>query len=121
MVWRGLCAAVLIMTGLSEAAAIDSDQTVQSLYEMCKKPDASFPSSLCLGYITGVADTMQLLGFGTADHPDLDRFAICAKPSYGAMVQAFITWTEKNPQEGDHNRIIGVMKALRENWPCKTN
>jgi hypothetical protein len=121
MIWRGLFAAVLIMTPLSAATALDPDQTVQGLYGMCKKPDASLPSAMCLGYISGVADTMQLLGVGAPDHPDLARFAICEKPSYGAMVQAFINWTEKTPQEGDHNRIIGVMKALRENWPCKTN
>jgi hypothetical protein len=120
-IWRGLFAAVLIITGQSGASALEPEQTVKALYDMCKKPDATFPSTMCLGFISGVADDMQLLGFGIKDHPDFDRFAICGNPSYGTIVQTFINWAEKNPQEADHNRVVGVMKALRESWPCKAN
>jgi hypothetical protein len=119
--WRGLLAAALLMTGLPAASAFEPEQSVKALYDMCKKPDATFPSTMCLGFISGVADNMQLLGFGLKDHPDLARFAICGNPPYGTMVETFITWAEKNPQEADHARIVGVVKALRESWPCKAD
>jgi hypothetical protein len=104
---------------VSPAHAIDSTQTVQGLYQYCKSPEGSPLAALCLGYITGVGDSMQLLGFGVERAPATAAFAICDKPSYGAMVQAFTNWAEQNPRERETNRIVGVMTALRTNWPCK--
>jgi hypothetical protein len=37
------------------------------------------------------------------------------------MVDAFTAWAEQNPRRSDDNRIIGVMTALRTNWPCKAH
>ena len=62
---------------------------------------------------------MQLIGVGVEQKPDTVPFAICDKPSYGAMVQAFVNWAEQNPRDWETNRIVGVMTALRANWPCK--
>jgi hypothetical protein len=49
----------------------------------------------------------------------LFSFALCAAPSHGAMIQAFINWAEKNPQKWDMNKTAGVITALQETWPCK--
>jgi hypothetical protein len=118
--WRtaGACLILTAMTlGLvSPGHAIDSSQTVQALYQFCKSPEED---ALCLGFISGVGDAMQLIGVGVEQEPELLPFAICRKPSYGAMVQAFIKWAEQNTGEWETNRIVGVMTALRANWPCK--
>ena len=103
------------------AHALDSAQTVQGLYQFCKSPEGSPRSDLCLGFIAGVGDSMQLMGFGVEHDPAIAPFAICDKPTYGAMVDAFTTWAEQNPRRADDNRIIGVMTALRTNWPCKAH
>jgi hypothetical protein len=93
---------------------------VQSLYDLCKSEDDTAKYPFCVAYIAGVGDMMQALGV----HPALDRnsefapFAICAKPSYAAMVEAFLNWAKANPQEWGTNRIFGVMLALDQNWPC---
>jgi len=105
---------------VSPGYAIDSSQTVQALYQSCKSPEDLPPHALCLGFIAGVGDAMQLIGVGVEQKPDTRPFAICGKPSYGAMVQAFIDWAEQNPRERESNRILGVMMALRANWPCKS-
>jgi hypothetical protein len=43
----------------------------------------------------------------------------CAKPSYGAMVDAFKSWAESHPQEANSNRILGVMKHSARTGPVK--
>ena len=115
------CLIFTVMTlGLvSPGHAIDSSQTVQALYQFCKSPDDRSRYGLCLGFITGVGDTMQLIGVGVEQQPDNAPFGICGKPSYGAMVQAFVNWAEQNPGESESNRIVGVISALRANWPCR--
>ena len=115
------CLIVAAMTpgAVSPARALDSSQTVQGLYDLCKSPEGSQHSFLCLGFISGVGDSMQLLGFGVERNPSTAVFAICDKPSYGTMVETFIGWAEQNPDKADSNRIIGVMRALRAKWPCK--
>jgi len=45
--------------------------------------------------------------------------ALCGAPSHGAMIQAFINWAEKNPQQWATGKTAGVMLALQESWPCR--
>jgi hypothetical protein len=117
---RGCLIFTVITLGVvCRAHALDATQTVQGLYQYCK-PGADSPRyGLCIGYIAGVGDAMQLLSFGVEQKPDLAQFAICDKPSYGSMVDAFVAWTEQNPAKSETNRIVGVMTALRANWPCR--
>lgn len=115
-----VCLAVMILiAGFSVAAAKDSPD-VQSLYTLCKASDESQEFALCVGYISGVGSLMQFLGADLRQHPEVREFAICSgSMSYGAMVQAFRTWAEKNPRAWGEPRIIGVMVALTETWPCR--
>src|ERR1700739_3849565 len=81
--------ACLILTAMtlglvSPAHAVDSRQTVQSLYQSCKSPENWPPYAICLGFIAGVGDAMQLIGIGVGQKPETVPFAICGKPSYGA-------------------------------------
>jgi hypothetical protein len=97
------------------AGALGEFQSVQALLDMCKSSTASVQSAACVGYIAGIGDMMQMLG---VDKEQDGTFAICAKPSYGAMVQAYINWAEANPKEWGTNRLFGVMLALKQNWTC---
>jgi hypothetical protein len=118
---RSLISAIIIAAALlgANAAPYDPDkQNVQALYNVCKAPESSQLYAVCLGYISGVADTMQLLGAAQERHPEFKPVAICATPSYGAMVQGFVNWAEANPKEWDENRIVGVGGALKKNWGC---
>jgi hypothetical protein len=112
-------AVVLALVAAAPARAIDATQTVQGLYQYCKLGADEPRYGLCIGYVAGVGDAMQLLGFGVEQKPELRSFAICDKPSYGSMVAAFVDWAEQNPGKAEANRIVGVMTALRANWPCK--
>jgi hypothetical protein len=114
-----LIVAALALGLVSPGHAIDSSQTVQALYRLCKSPEDSAPYGLCVGFVAGVGDAMQLIGIGVEQKPDLAPFGICDKPSYAAMVGAFVTWAEQNPSRADNNRIVGVITALRANWPCR--
>jgi hypothetical protein len=69
------------------AGALGELQSVQSLLDACKSSATSVQYAVCVGYIAGIGDMMQMLG---VDKEQDVTFAICAKPSYGAMVQAYI-------------------------------
>lgn len=121
---QGLCrrlatafvALAWLLVFLPKFANGDVPETVQQLYEACKRPISSSDRLECIVYIAGVADVMQFLA--PIKDEDPVPFAICNTGSYGAMVQAFVNWAEKNPKEWGMARLYGVMMALRLNWPC---
>ena len=107
------------MTSLLPANAADPKQDVQSLYNICKEGPTSPSYGLCVGYISGVADMLWFLHLNKQQHPeDTTPFEMCDTPSYGAMVQAYVNWAEKNPKEWDKDRTFGVLAAIAANWPC---
>ena len=62
----------------------------------------------CFGYIQGVADSAVGEIF-------------CVKNdlmNYPAMIQAYINWVPKHPEEWKDFQLIGVRAALAELWPC---
>jgi len=118
MIGRGFVAAMILAAGLSRATADDADHNVQSLYNLCKMEEGSQEFALCAGYIGGIGSVMQFMGAGLKQYPDFRPFAICGTASHGAMVQAFVNWVQKNPREFTNKKTVGVMTALRENWPC---
>ena len=87
--------------------------------QLCKKPIETKEFAVCIGFVSGVGETMGVLQFGIRTFPDFGAFSICDAPPHGAMVQAFTDWAEKNPQEWKNPAILGVMTALRETWPCE--
>jgi len=73
-----------------------------------------------MGYISGIGNMMQVVGFQERLHPDQNytALAICGSMTNAAMVQAFRNWAQKNPQEWTSPQFSGVMAALIETWPC---
>lgn len=39
-------------------------------------------------------------------------------PSYGAAVQAFMNWSDKNPDKWGWHSSLGMAAAIREAFPC---
>jgi Rap1a immunity proteins len=83
----------------------------------------------CLGYISGVADHMLLngaflrshgKGFKEEDRDLLTDLSACLTTtgSFEGVVQTFITWFEKHPNERNLTMHLGVVEALSEIWPC---
>jgi hypothetical protein len=114
--------ASFIMANISRAD--DPKFNVQELYTQCKAPVGTPESLMCLGFISGVADLMQLNGvsrknFSSVQWSAISNEAICGAPTTGAEIQAFINWAEKHPEQWGTFRLIGAIKALRESWPCQ--
>jgi hypothetical protein len=94
------------------------DQTVQGLYMACKETNMDqFDRGRCLGFISGIGDVMAVIGSGRHDL----QLGLCGPsptPTYGAMIQAFMNWAEKHPEQWNIAQEAGVVIALRETWPC---
>jgi hypothetical protein len=110
--------AVVACLGGGSAHAAPDPTTVQFLYQTCKDETAANAPRFCLGYILGVGQLMAVNSrFG-------DNFALCATGSEGgvptgrAMIQAFVSWTEKHPESWSQRNVMGVALALKEAWPC---
>jgi hypothetical protein len=114
-----LLAVLIAGTGL---AAADDRHDVQTLLDMCKQPAAQVKSSICIGYISGVADLMRVMA--VSKHKDVrGPFGMCHEgeaPSRGAMMQAFIVWADKHPEEWQKDMLVGVVEALSDTWRCGT-
>ena len=91
---------------------------VGDLLRFCKEEKGSPHKLICLGYISGIGDTMQVVGVEALSDKTRD-FAMCGIARYNAMVQAFVNWAEKHPKRWEEPRRFGVMAALKELWPCK--
>jgi hypothetical protein len=108
----------IFVLGWSVAAEAE-DRNVQTLLYSCKQNTSSPDYSLCIGYVAGVGDLMDVNSTLIPEHPYMRPFAICGKPTYGAMVQAFVNWAEKHPEEWKDSTNFGVMLALLGTFPCK--
>jgi hypothetical protein len=108
------------------AASQEVRKDVQELYELCKHESAR---DFCLGYISGVADHMFLNGAFLRSHGKelkeeerdlLADLSACLKAttSFEGVVQTFINWVEKHPEQGNLTMHLGVVEALSEIWPC---
>ena len=118
-----------ILAGLLFAfpsASQEVRKDVQELYQLCKHESGR---EFCLGYISGVADHMLLTGVFLRAHGKelkeeerdlLVDLSACVKAtmSFEGVVQTFINWAEKHPEEGNLTMHLGVVEALSEIWPC---
>jgi hypothetical protein len=120
MSWRAAAAGVLVLVGLLPANGQDYQFSVQNLYDACRQSGRSGQWTLCTSYVAGVGQMMAMEGRLNQKHliDDNAPYAICGQPTNAAMVQAFKNWAEKNPREWTQPLLVGVVKALNENWPC---
>ena len=108
------------------SASQEVRKDVQELYQLCKHESGK---DFCLGYISGVADHMLLTGAFLRAHGNglkeeerdlLADLSACMKGAtlFEGVVQTFINWAEKHPEEGNLTMQLGVVEALSEIWPC---
>ena len=108
------------------SASQEVRKDVQELYQLCKHESGR---DFCLGYISGVADHMLVAGAFLRAHGNglkeeerdlLADLSACPKAttSFEGVVQTFINWAEKHPEEGNLTMHLGVVEALSEIWPC---
>jgi Rap1a immunity proteins len=122
MASRVLVGAMLLIFSLVPTNAENPTHDVQELYTFCRASMSSAEYGICLGYVSGVVDMLQLLHIHKQSHPeDTNPFEICESPSYGAVVQAYMNWAQNNPKEWSHHRVVGLLAAIVENWPCHPN
>jgi hypothetical protein len=98
-------------------------ETVQSLHRHCSREHDVFDIAFCIGFDSGVAGVMfwnGQPGHGRYQHAFGCRRRPCsgAKITQGAMVQAFMNWAAKHPENWDLPAPIGVIAAMRHTWPC---
>ena len=101
-----------------------------SLANGCSQPDAhhagplgSAVDMLCIGIVSGVADTMSFNGLALKSLPlqsaSLIRpFSICGNTTHGAEIQAFKNWAQAHPEQWTIRGSAGVILALAQLWPC---
>lgn len=121
----GSLVALLVMTATIQAEESKKDD-VQSLYYQCKKSETNMGFGYCIGYISGIGSQMMWTSHTIEHITDFNQrlevgfVSACAKSfvSNGAMVQAFINWAEKHPEEWVTDKQLGVIQAIRGTWPC---
>ena len=125
-----ICVAGMVAPGLAIAQQKTPPATTQWLYERCKSADSAVQDS-CAAYLLGSAGMLSMLGKTYQNPPQgLDKdfvapfgaVGICGASGDGATLrQVFINWAEKHPKERNMSIAQGVMTALGETWPCKSN
>lgn len=114
---KSILASVLVLHSATPVGADTTDlKTVQALYQQCKMPLGTTERSECLIDVSAIADIVVEIGDSGAK--EKHAFA-CNIPSYGAAIQAFINWAERNPQSWGLPPALGTMIAITEAWPCK--
>jgi hypothetical protein len=129
---------LLLSVWIASSSAVRAD-TVQELFQDCKDT-ANFKRIACVKYIGGIVDVMHSWGEVFSDrlifsNPSdtqaereasaharrfiLNSFSICGNITYGAAMQAFINWAERNPAEWQDHPALHIVDALRETWPCR--
>lgn len=102
------CALALLLTApTANGARVLASVTGNDLYPKC-----SIEEPTCVAYITGVADTLEMVA------PHLTN--IC-RPSRSTVAQVFdisMAWLEGHPEERHRPAAKLVGLALAEAWPC---
>ena len=115
-------AAVLLVPGT--ALAVDASaffmQNIGDIGDLCaevsndsKERDAlsGAASARCTGYVRGVADMAQV--------SEIPSPPICF-PTEGDLQLGLVVakWVDEHPGEREQNRVVGVLMAFREAFPC---
>jgi hypothetical protein len=104
---------------IATTQAREPSTSIQSLYEQCTAADLS-KHFLCVGYVSGIVDTMTVVGANDSSPSVARVFGMCPKASgtYGAAVQVFTNWAQQHPEAWGQTRYLGVAWALKQTWPC---
>jgi len=123
----GIFLAFVIGNDANAAGNLAKPGSVEKLYGACKSPDPNIMFK-CAAYIQGFSTMMYIVRQASAESglaPDkrdtLKAYGLCQQETVTVanMIQAFLNWTERNPNEWQESGELGVLDSLREAWPCK--
>jgi hypothetical protein len=131
MVYPNRILALLLLVAASAARATgDASFTGEDLLQGCVMAeqemngatltrDQGEPAMGCISYIAGVRDTITL-------YPPTNKGKqlICIpkdqKITGGQLVRVVLKWLRDHPEELNMPRVVTVLEALRDTWPCRT-
>jgi len=105
--------------------------SIQALRFSCRQPERSVGYSVCLGFVAGMSQSMQLNGrtldrISPTDTVAMEYLAntgLCTAetpfPTEITGIQAFLSWADRNQDKWNSNASVGVTRALVEIWPCQ--
>jgi len=101
-------------------------RTIQDLYAQCTSGNP-LDGLLCMNYLQGVAETMQLNSVVILNLAKTERLEARISPlidcspggvTGGATVQIFINWAAQHPEEWSEPKAVGALQAFHEGWSC---
>ena len=68
----------------------------------------------CMSYLAGISDAVG----GPDKGMNGIKFCFPDMTNQGQLIEIVNNWLNDNPQNGDSNAAILVVKALSDEWPC---
>jgi hypothetical protein len=112
---RILLVTALMSSFASPAAALI---TGNQLYDHCQNEATR---SLCVAYITGIAEVTQLIAL-KADESDVRRRLGFCRPVgviNQQVVDVVVAYLENTPKDRHLPALVNILNALHNNWPCE--
>ena len=117
----GLAVGALFLGGQAMAAQDSRDlfpSTVLSLLDLCKDEMAEHKPGFCLGFLVGITQMMAMNG-AARHEPGLCLAPGDTLPAGDALIQIFIGWARKHPEQWSVYSVTGVGTALSLSFPCQ--
>jgi len=108
--------AIAIPAFAAPASSTISFLSTEQIVAMCKNKENAQDQGYCGGFGQGVYD-----GYLQMSHPKKTRQTICIPQGNkdAVIVDAFIKWTENNPQFNKKPASEAVLNFLDQRYPCK--
>lgn len=109
---------MLVSAGASFAqTAPKASTSTESFVQLCNNKKDVAAQNFCNGFGQGVYETYLI-----SRHPKNAKPFICAGESKATRqehLDAFASWTVKNPQYNQMSAADTILRYLGENYPCK--
>jgi hypothetical protein len=112
MIKIAMSAALVLLLNVPAAQAVLIEGN--ELYESCEASD--FRWVICMGYVAGVADTLETDRAAGGDAP---KVCIPTQGTRGQVIDVVKLYLERNPQERHLAAAVLVTKALVAAFPCR--
>ena len=121
--------AVIFLGSVLSSAAV-AMESLQSLLTECYATDKPDGSPYCVGRVTGVFRMMLFNGLALRHGEGTKLLSACvsdAYPSTEDQLKVFLNWankhpenwSNKNPEYSELSDVEGIIRAMREAWPCR--
>ncbi len=97
-------------------------ETVASMYRLCSADETTtagkYAVGFCYGWIEGVGQFYEEL---LIDKRFNLKATVCTDPDLTReeVRETFVNWADANPDSGSRPALDGIVRAMKENYPCK--